>query len=567
MARASRPLFTTGAAPVVAVRADPGARVIGHGPTGGDLGGGRYDGWVARPEDPHPSPVTSAVGLSDLASLVAPDPSAAPAPPVLRGPFHFEEPWIDGATVGLRYRIGADVAFTERVELPVELPDTEAVATAVRVLHLVAGVSYYKCVAPVPLMVPALSDPERRLVEALYDEGLREFAYRNQIPIPLPVELVEAAGSSSGPRPESSPGPRRGLAGVNGGGGACAPGVSGGGDVASHAAEVERTALVPIGGGKDSALVAAMVPGATLFAVNPVGAQVHLADSLGRDLVGARRTLDPRLRELVAEGVPNGHIPVTAITSAVSVLVAVALGCDDVLMGIERSADEPSLITAEGTPVNHQFSKSQRAELLLRDVFVPTGVRYLSLLRPLTELAIGAAVARRGLAADIVSCNRVFTVWNENTSSRQQRPCGECAKCLFTSLMVAPSSSPDEVAEHYGRALLDDPAHIGVVRDFWSEEKPFDCVGERLESAAAVALLAITEGWRDQVVVRELASEAEAFLAAAGAVPADYLTVGDVGALPVEYRDVVRALAPDLASVPGLVGSPGSPGSPGSERG
>ncbi|MEO6987422.1 MAG: hypothetical protein ABI239_02115, partial [Aquihabitans sp.] len=243
--------------------------------------------------------------------------------------------------------------------------------------------------------------------------------------------------------------------------------------------------------------------------------------------------------------------PVTAITSAISVLAAVALGRRDVLMGIERSADEPTVVTAEGVPVNHQFSKSYEAELLMRAVFEPAGVRYLSLLRPLTELAIGAGVAGRGLAPDIVSCNRVFTVWNESSSSREQRPCGECAKCLFTALMLAPSLTPAEVEQQYGRALLDEPAHIEGVRELWSTEKPFDCVGERLESAAAVDLLAHTDGWRDQAVVRALADEAAALLTEANTSPDDFLQPGPLELLPEEYRPAVASLVDQTASVPG----------------
>ncbi|CAN5688675.1 UDP-N-acetyl-alpha-D-muramoyl-L-alanyl-L-glutamate epimerase [soil metagenome] len=454
-----------------------------------------------------------------------------PAPP-LQGPFTFGEPTVAGGTVSLPYRLGADLELVEEVELPFDLPDTEAVRVAVKVLHLVAGVSYYKLVAPTPLVVPALRPAERALVLRLYDDGLREFAYRNGIDVPLPVELVEpvaADGSSGLPAPEPVP-----LAGTG--------------------------ALVPIGGGKDSALVAVLVPEGQLFAVNPVGAHDHLARALDRPLVSARRRLDPQLRRFNAEGAPNGHVPVTAITSAVSVLAAVAMGRQDVLMGIERSAEEPSLVTTDGTPVNHQFSKSYEAELLLREAFAPTGVRYLSLLRPLTELAIGAGVARRGLAPEIVSCNRVFTVWNENTSSKEQRACGECAKCLFTSLMIAPSSTPAAIEAQYGRALLDEPAHVEPTRALWSVEKPFDCVGERLETAAAVALLARTEGWKDQVVVAALAPEAEAMLAAAGVEPGSFLTIESVEGLPAEYRDAVAGLGPDLAAVPGL--DPVAPGDP-----
>jgi hypothetical protein len=347
--------------------------------------------------------------------------------------------------------------------------------------------------------------------------------------VPLPVEQVSSLGGlGSGP----AAGAARAVAGSRSG------------------------ALVPIGGGKDSALVAELVPDGVLFAVNPVGAHEHLAQALGRDLLAARRTLDPQLRDLVAQGAPNGHVPVTAITSAISVLVATALGLGDVLMGIEQSADEPTVITPEGVAVNHQFSKSWAAEQLLRAAFEPTGVRYLSLLRPLSELGIGAAVARRGLAPHIVSCNRVFTVWSSSTASREQRPCGHCAKCLFTALMVAPSSSPDDVAEQYGAALLDDPDHVAGVQALWSDEKPFDCVGERLESAAAVVLLARTDGWRDQVVVAALADEAGALLAEAGVDPVSYLQLGPLEVLPADYRQVVAGVAPDLASVPGAVHAP-----------
>lgn len=456
----------------------------------------------------------------------------------MSGPFTFEGTTVEGGTVRLRYRIGDDWVFNEVVELPFDLPDTPSVARAVRVLHLVAGVSYYKCVAPAVLVLPPVTAPERRLVEALYDEGLREFAYRNGLAVPLPVDIA-VAPSVDGQEVDGF-------------------GVDGFTvdeftvDEFEVGPPVGQGALVPIGGGKDSALVAALVPGGQLFAVNPVGAHRHLAAALGRPLLGARRTLDPHLRELVAHGAPNGHVPVTAITSAVSVLAAVGLGRRDVLMGIERSAEEPSLTTSDGWPVNHQFSKTYEAEKLLRAVFDPVGVRYLSLLRPLTELAIGAGVARRGLAADIVSCNRVYTVWNENTSSRDQRPCGDCAKCLFTALMVAPSSTPAEVAARYGRALLDEAGHVEAVRELWSDEKPFDCVGERLETAAAVVLLARTDGWRDQAVVRALAGEAGRLLDAAGVDPAAFLELGSLEDLPVEYRDAVAGLTPDLASVPGL---------------
>ncbi len=280
--------------------------------------------------------------------------------------------------------------------------------------------------------------------------------------------------------------------------------------------------------------------------VNPTGAHERFAASLGRPLLAVNRRLDPRLRELVEAGAPNGHVPVTAITSAIAVIVAVALDIRDVVMGLERSASEPSLVV-DGIEINHQFSKSQRAEDLLDAVFAPLGVRYFSLLRPLTELAIGTSLTRRGRADDIVSCNRVFTVWNQTTASREQRPCGECAKCLFTALMLAPSLEPAAVREHFGHDVFDEPGNVEAVRALWSEEKPFDCVGERMESVAALTLLADQPAWAGRTVVATLAPEARALLAAKPATAAEYLRVDPVDRLPAEYRDRVRDLATDLA--------------------
>lgn len=434
--------------------------------------------------------------------------------PLPGGPFTFERVAIEGPRVALEYRLGADVQLAEIIEFPFPLPATPTVDAAVRLLHLIAGVSYYKCVAPTALVTPSLTDAEHAVVVALYDEGLREFAYRNDIAVPLPVDLRTATGE---------------------------PPV-----VTVDPSQLEG-ALVPVGGGKDSALVADLVPDGLLMTVNPTGAHERFAASVGRPLLGVTRRLDPLLRDLVAAGAPNGHVPVTAINSALAIVVAAALGVRDVIMGLERSASEPSLVT-RGVEINHQFSKSQRAEDLLATAIAPLGVRYFSLLRPLTELAIGTALARRGLADDIVSCNRVFTVWNETTASREQRPCGECAKCLFTALMLAPSLEPDAVRTHFGRDVFDEAGNVDGIRALWSEEKPFDCVGERMESVAALTLLADRPAWQHHTVVDALAPEARALLAAEHLRADDYLRVDSVDALPVEYRDRIRGLASELGA-------------------
>lgn len=439
------------------------------------------------------------------------------------GPFVIDSFRLDGAVVELHYSFGEPGSptweFTERIEFPSPLNSSPRLRGVLRVLHLLAGTSYYKSIAPTRIVTGPLDPAERALMDGMYDGGLREFAYRNDLDLPLPVEIDETDGTGTGPvGPQSSE-------------------VCG-----SSPVPVSERVLIPVGGGKDSALVADLIPDGELMSVNPTGVHHRFAESIGRPLVTIERTLDPRLRELVELGALNGHVPVTAINSAIAVAWAVSEGFGYVAMGLERSASEPTLVS-DGVEVNHQYSKSAEGEALLRAAFEPSGVVYFSLLRPMTELAIGAAVAERGLAGNIVSCNRAFTIWSETEASRTQRPCGECAKCLFTSLMLAPALTPDQIGDYFGRNLLDEEAHVEAVRRLWSAEKPFDCVGERHETAAALVLLSERGEWSDQVVPRRLAAEARAVLAENDSAPDDYLQIGPTDDLPERFRSLVDTLA------------------------
>ncbi len=423
-------------------------------------------------------------------------------PPVVDGPLNANE----------------IVEFDEVIDFGAVLTESPEVDSALRVLLLVAGTSYYKSIAPTAISTPGLSPAERALVLGMYDGGLREFAYRNDLRVPLPVEIIER---EDGPiPPEVQPNND---------------------DVDSDPDALASGVLIPVGGGKDSALVADLIPDGVLMSVNPTGAHQHLADALGRPLVRVTRILDPKLREIVAAGARNGHVPVTAINSAIAVALAAAEGLGHVAMGLERSASEPTVVV-DGVEVNHQYSKSAEGESLLFNAFGPSGVNYFSLLRPLSELAIGAAVAKRGLASEIVSCNRAFTIWSENDASRTQRACGDCAKCLFTSLMLAPFLKPEQIREQFGRDLLDEEAHVDPVRDLWSDEKPFDCVGERHETAAALVMLADDPIWSDQIVPNALAGEARSVLAEVGASPEMFLRIGSTSEMAPRFAALIESL-------------------------
>jgi UDP-N-acetyl-alpha-D-muramoyl-L-alanyl-L-glutamate epimerase len=397
----------------------------------------------------------------------------------------------------LDYALDDGERFTETVvfESPtdgVDPADVPAFERALLHLHIAAGTSYYKTAAPPVVRVegtalgPAALDFHHRL----YDDGLREFAVANGLPVPRAVELRHEPAGGAPPVARSGTG----------------------------APSLGRIA-VPIGGGKDSlVLIEALRPLAPrLFAVNPHPLVVELAERAGLELLVVRRRLSPRLEEVNRSGARNGHVPITAIVSLLAVAAGYLYGYDTIAMAIERSASEET-VTVGGTPVNHQYSKSLECETALRALLaedVDPRLRYGSALRPYSELAIARAFAGMSRYHPIFcSCNAAFRA----AAGPGDRWCGECAKCRFVALVLAPFLDPSSLAAILGRDLFADPGQIDGFAALMSEEgKPFDCVGERRESAAAMAMLADAPRWRDAPVVRALGARAAALVGDAGA--------------------------------------------------
>ena len=365
-------------------------------------------------------------------------------------------PWeIDGATVRLHYALDDALHFTETLTLPVEVHDIDAVRGIVDLLAVAAGTSYFKVAAPQRALVDCgpLSSAGRAVARALYDDGLREFATVNGLDVPLVTDLHAPEGTPVFPLPASD------------------------------------RPLVPCGGGRDSTLLASVLADRSPYLVS-IKANPYvdrLGAMWGLEVGRVQRTIDRQLVELNAGPAMNGHVPVTAINGLISVLTAAATGCGAVAMANERSASVPSRILADGTPVNHQYSKSVEFEGLLRAA-LGDGVNWFSALRPWSELAIARAVAHRHLVPHIMSCNRAFTV--HRTASTGW--CRECDKCRFVFLTLAPFCPRDELVAAFGGDLLADgsPANIDGFDELCQEQRPFDCVGEADEARAAVTLLA-----------------------------------------------------------------------------
>lgn len=385
---------------------------------------------------------------------------------------------------------------------------------AASLLHLVAGVSYYKTSFASEIRVDGgpidaeLADCLRHL----YGDGLAECRYVNDL-----------AGRPAPEFPTVSSSRAAGSAGLG-----------------------ERP-LVPIGGGKDSIVTLEAVRrlGHTplLFSVGTPLAVLDTIRASGLAGVTIGRSLDLRLFELNRSGAYNGHVPVTAINSCLAVIAALIHDTSDVVMSNERSASVGSL-TWDGAEVNHQYSKGwdfeRRFAAAVRH-HVASDLRYFSLLRPWSDLAIARSFAPLTTYHDaFVSCNRAYLL---DAERRTQRWCGDCPKCRFTTLALAPFLDRDKVVRIIGHDLLADPAQLGGFEALLGLEanKPLECVGEVEELRAAMRLISGNEQWRGTAVVAALAEDPRVRDLPASVVHS-VLSPSGPHALPDPYRRFADAL-------------------------
>jgi hypothetical protein len=396
----------------------------------------------------------------------------------------FDEP---SGELRCRYALD-DLAFEEVVTFapPGRDVDRDALAAALRLVHLLAGVSYYKAAAPPVIEVdePGLRPAERSLLEAVYLDGLGEYALRNDLD--LTGVRIEATTLTPAARPAAS--------------------------------RADRP-LVPFGGGIDSIVTVEGVletghDDAALFVVSTSAARFDAIERpaavTGLPIVRAQRRLDGKILRSNELGFRNGHVPVTGILSATAVAAAIIDGRNAVVMSNEWSASAGN-VERDGRVVNHQWSKSLAFEDLFRAAVaeaVPTPIEYFSWLRPRSELW----VAERFATLDryhhaFRSCNRAFHI---DPARRLDHWCGHCDKCCFIDLVLAPFLPADALADIFGghEPLLDGDRleQFRTLVDVSGDPKPFECVGDVDECRVATLLAARRTDRRDQAVLRALAA-------------------------------------------------------------
>jgi len=379
-----------------------------------------------------------------------------------------------GAEVDLLCTAGGRT-FRESFRFPDEVG--EPVVAVLDLLAMVAAVSYAKAFAPCIVEAPdiALTSEGRALVESAFGEGMAEFAHTSGI-----VDPIVLGGTAHRPGARS----------------------------AIPVGESPGRPLIPVGGGRDSCVVAtALRPlDPILLSVGGSDAARRVASTLGSNLVVVDRAIDPGILELNAAGAPNGHIPITAITMLASTVSAILLGSPVVVMANEASASIPTR-TVGGRTINHQHSKSHAFEMLLVAALhgIGSSAACVSALRDRSDAEIARVFAARcaPLHPEFVSCNRVGV---RDGSRRSVRWCGDCAKCRSITLSLAPHMAPAALTAILGVDMLDDASQVGGFADLLDDERrPYECVQTVEEARAAIGTLTASASWSNHEVVRRLA--------------------------------------------------------------
>ncbi|MBK9291042.1 MAG: hypothetical protein IPM52_05395 [Bacteroidetes bacterium] len=328
-------------------------------------------------------------------------------------------------------------------------------------LGMIELISYWKAACPPRLIVRphSLSREQIEFWKSVYWNGLGEFFHVNGIRPDEENFVSIEAGHGKPTKP------------------------------ASHSTS-EMRVLVPIGGGKDSAVSLELLRN-TGFETIPL--MLNANPAMTRTLQAAgippenglhiSRKLDPQLLELNAQGFLNGHTPFSALLAFVTTCAAALSGARHIALSNESSANEA---TIPGTHINHQYSKSLHFETAFRKylhTFITPDINYFSLLRPLNELQIAWLFSRMPhYHSAFRSCN---------VGSKTDSWCGQCPKCLFTATILAPFLHPNELTRIFGKDILSDLQLMPVLESLagLTDEKPFECVGTTNEVQAAIDYL------------------------------------------------------------------------------
>jgi UDP-N-acetyl-alpha-D-muramoyl-L-alanyl-L-glutamate epimerase len=224
------------------------------------------------------------------------------------------------------------IPYKNNLYLPFDSLTDTSLNNLVFHIGMIELASYWKAACPPKVIIKphSLSASQVKFWKKIYFHGLGEFFYLNSIPV-SEDEFMEMSF------PEENP-------------------------IAAFSLNPAGGSLVPVGGGKDSAVTMGLLEASDEnwlpFVINPRNTAREVIRAAGKNVdqtVDFYREIHPQLLKLNQEVFLNGHTPFSALLAFYSLLAACLTGRHEIVLSNESSANE---VTVPGTTINHQYSKS-----------------------------------------------------------------------------------------------------------------------------------------------------------------------------------------------------------------
>ena len=336
-------------------------------------------------------------------------------------------------------------------------------------LGLVEMISYWKatCSPIIEIKTGGLNREQIKWWQDLIMNGMGQFFFENKISFQKPKFIVATPKKQSLAKPS-----------------------------------LDELILVPVGGGKDSVVTLELLSafskkkmGIRCFSLNPTGAAKKVMKVAGyKNPIIVERKIDKKLLELNRRGYLNGHTPFSAYLALLTTLTAALFAYKYIALSNEKSSEEGN-VRYLGKMINHQWSKSFEFEEKFRKYskkYLAKDIEYFSFLRPLYEIEIAEVFSRYPKYFPVfLSCNEAY-----KTASGSKKPtkkwCGKCSKCLFVFMILYPFLEEKKLFKIFGKNLFQERTLLPILQQLIGERdfKPFECVGTKKESLAALYL-----GW------------------------------------------------------------------------
>lgn len=331
---------------------------------------------------------------------------------------------------------------------------------ALFLLFIMLGTSYYKAHPTPYVSIPKKLDVfQANFFNKVYQEGLSQYAFQNGLTRDNLAHFIPTAGFKN-----EDAVPYKGSG-----------------------------ALSLQSGGKDSLLVASLLLEAGIdftpwyVSSSENGTHPTVIDQLFPQLTHKNASVVIRridLKHLQMSGGLNGHIPVTFVNEALALVQAILNNQNVVLTSIGQEGGEPHSYIGD-LPVNHQWSKTWEAEVLMAEYikrYISPDIHLGSPIRKFTELRVAELFVNKcwqKFGYKFSSCNEAN--YKQGANNGRLHWCGNCAKCANTYLLFCPFLAP-----HILQSLFSDedlfvkPSLTETFKGLLGVDnvaKPFECVG------------------------------------------------------------------------------------------